>query len=149
MFAKVRTWGKDKSYAATQGLTPTPKPNSPAARTAQLNTLKKSAKGDTSVPADNRLYLHVVGTSDTQRVDPPKGDFYFDNRWKVGRVLDDAARRLHVENVNNRAEENERLRIYHVETGEFLEFSDTIGAGKVKSGHTIILLRGAGVMLGK
>ena len=33
--------------------------------------------------------------------------------------------------------------------GEFLEFSDAIGAGKVQSGHTIVLMRGAGVMLGK
>ncbi|KAB8218173.1 hypothetical protein BDV33DRAFT_176078 [Aspergillus novoparasiticus] len=149
MFARVRTWGKEKSHAATQSLTPTPKPNSPAARAVQLNTLKKSAKGDANVPADKRLYLHVVGTSDTQRVDPPNGDFYFDSRWKVGRVLDDAARRLRVENVNNRADEKERLRIFHVESGEFLEFSDAIGAGKVQSGHTIVLMRGAGVMLGK
>ncbi|KAB8267456.1 hypothetical protein BDV30DRAFT_220060 [Aspergillus minisclerotigenes] len=149
MFARVRTWGKEKSHAATQSLTPTPKPNSPAARAIQLNTLKKSAKGDANVPADKRLYLHVVGTSDTQRVDPPNGDFYFDSRWKVGRVLDDAARRLRVENVNNRADEKERLRIFHVESGEFLEFSDAIGAGKVQSGHTIVLMRGAGVMLGK
>ncbi|KNG81626.1 AN1 zinc finger protein [Aspergillus nomiae NRRL 13137] len=149
MFARVRTWGKDKSHAATQSLTPTPKPNSPAARAVQLNALKKSAKGDANVPADKRLYLHVVGTSDTQRVDPPKGDFYFDSRWKVGRVLDDAARRLRIENVNNRAEEKERLRIFHVESGEFLEFSDALGAGKLQSGHTIVLMRGAGVMLGK
>ncbi|KAB8258868.1 hypothetical protein BDV32DRAFT_125034 [Aspergillus pseudonomiae] len=149
MFARVRTWGKDKSHAATQSLTPTPKPNSPAARAVQLNTLKKAAKGDANVPVDKRLYLHVVGTSDTQRVDPPKGDFYFDSRWKVGRVLDDAARRLRIENVNNRAEEKERLRIFHVESGEFLEFSDALGAGKLQSGHTIVLMRGAGVMLGK
>ncbi|KKK15216.1 AN1 zinc finger protein [Aspergillus ochraceoroseus] len=147
MFARVRTWGKDKSHA----LTPKPKPDSPAARALQVNALKKSAKGDAAVPADKRLYVHVVGTSDTHGAQPPAGDFWFDSRWRVGRVLDDAAKRLRVENVNNRAGEEARLRLFHVESGEFLEFSDVIGAGKVEvhSGHTIVLLRGAGVMLGK
>ncbi|OJJ33174.1 hypothetical protein ASPWEDRAFT_114591 [Aspergillus wentii DTO 134E9] len=149
MFAKVRTWGKDTSKAATTTLTPKPKPNSPAARAVQLNTMKRSAKGDAGVPADKRLYLHVVGTSDTQASDPPRGDFFYDSRWKVGRVLDDAARRLHVENLNNRVGEDGRLRLFHVESGEFLEFSDAIGMEKVKQGNTIVMLRGAGVMLGK
>lgn len=152
MFARVRSWGKDKSQVAATAaasVKPKPKPNSPAARAVQVNALKKAAKGDSSVPADKRVYLHVVGTSETQGVDPPNGDFWFDSRWKVGRVLDDAAKRLGVENVNNRAGEEARLRLFHVDSGEFLEFSDALGAGKVKSGDTIVLLRGAGVMLGK
>ncbi|RJE27388.1 Zinc finger protein [Aspergillus sclerotialis] len=152
MFSRVRTWGKDKSNSATATLTPKPKPNSAAARTAELNAMKKSAKGNASVPADRRIYLHVVGTSDTQKAEPPAGDFFYDSRWKVGRVLDDAAKRLAVENINNRGGEETRLRIFHVESGEFLEFSDALGSaanGKVKSGGTIVLLRGAGVVLGK
>ena len=112
--------------------------------------MKRSAKGETNVPADRRIYLHVVGTADTQAAEPPAGDFFFDSRWKVGRVLDDAARRLAVENLNNRAGgEEARLRIFHVESGDFLEFSDAIGGGKIKSGDTIVLLRGAGVVLEK
>ena len=111
--------------------------------------MKKSAKGDASIPSDRRIYLHVAGASDTPKADAPHGDFFYDSRWKVGRVLDDAARKLGVENVNNRGGgEETRLRIFHVETGEFLEFSDAIG-DKVRSGHTIVLLRGAGVALGK
>jgi hypothetical protein len=149
MFARVRSWGKDKSQAAAAAAKPKPKPSSPAARAVQVNALKKAAKGDASVPTDKRVYLHVVGTSETQGVDPPNGDFWFDSRWKVGRVLDDAAKRLRVENVNNRAGEEARLRLFHVESGEFLEFADAIGVTKVKSGDTIVLLRGAGVMLGK
>lgn len=149
MFSRVRTWGKDKSQAATAGLTPKPKANSPAARMTEVNNMKRSAKGDPAVPADRRLYLHVVGTSDTQTNQPPTGDFYFDKNWKVGRVLDDAAKRLRVENLNNRVGEEARLRIFHVESGDFLEFSESIGQGKVASGNTIVMLRGAGVMLGK
>ena len=149
MFARVKSWGKDKQ-AAGANLIPKPKvkPNSPAARMASVNAMKRSAKGEAGVPADKRLYLHTVGTADTQASEPPAGDFYFDMRWKVGRVLDDAARRLHVENLNNRVGgEEARLRIFHVESGDFLEFSESIGGGKVKSGDTIVLLRGAGLVL--
>ncbi|KAL4892338.1 hypothetical protein BDV59DRAFT_202840 [Aspergillus ambiguus] len=147
MFARVRTWGKDKSAGMAAAAAPKPKKGNAA---VQLNAMKKAAKGDASVPVDKRLYVHVVGTAETATAkDPPAGDFWFDARWKVGRVLDDAARRLRVENVNNRAGEEARLRVFHVESGEFLEFSETVGEGKVKQGHTLVLLRGAGVMLGK
>ncbi|CAI7643082.1 unnamed protein product [Penicillium viridicatum] len=155
MFARVRTWGRDKQNAAANGsLLPAlpklkPKPNSPAARAVAVNGLKRSAKGDASVPADKRLYLHTVGTAETQAAEPPAGDFFFDSRWKVGRVLDDAAKKLRVQNLNNRVDgEDSKLRVFHVESGEFLEFSEAIGAGKVKQGDTIVLLRGAGAVLG-
>ncbi|KGO44823.1 Zinc finger, AN1-type [Penicillium expansum] len=155
MFARVRIWGRDKQNAAAKGtLLPAlpklkPKPNSPAARAVAVNGLKRSAKGDASVPADKRLYLHTVGTAETQAAEPPAGDFFFDSRWKVGRVLDDAAKKLRVQNLNNRVNgEDSRLRIFHVESGDFLEFSETIGAGKVKQGDTIVLLRGAGAVIG-
>ncbi|OQD64387.1 hypothetical protein PENPOL_c007G00878 [Penicillium polonicum] len=155
MFARVRTWGRDKQNAAANGsLLPAlpklkPKPNSPAARAVAVNGLKRSAKGDASVPADKRLYLHTVGTAETQAAEPPAGDFFFDSRWKVGRVLDDAAKKLRIQNLNNRVDgEDSKLRVFHVESGEFLEFSEAIGAGKVKQGDTIVLLRGAGAVLG-
>lgn len=153
MFARVRGWGAEKTAQATSGNIlpkPKPKPNSAAARAVALNTMKKSAKGADGVPADKRLYLHTVGTADTQAAEPPSGDFYFDSRWKVGRVLDDAAKRLRVENLNNRkGGEDDKLRIFHVESGEFLEFADTIGGGGLKQGDTIVLLRGAGLVLEK
>lgn len=155
MFARVRTWGRDKHQAVAKGtLLPAlpklkPKPNSPAARAVAVNGLKRSAKGDASVPVDKRLYLHTVGTVETEAAEPPAGDFFFDSRWKVGRVLDDAAKKLRVQNLNNRVDgEDSRLRIFHVESGDFLEFSEAIGAGKVKQGDTIVLLRGAGAVLG-
>ncbi|KAJ5675749.1 hypothetical protein N7462_008646 [Penicillium macrosclerotiorum] len=152
MFARVREWGKEKgttASAASSKFIPKPnvKPNSAAGRLARVNNMKRSAKGAANIPVDQRLYLHTVGTADTQASEPPAGDFYFGSRWKVGRVLDDAAQRLHVENLNNRGGgEEARLRIYHADSGDFLEFSDTIG-DKVKSGDTIVLLRGAGVIL--
>ncbi|KAJ5631618.1 uncharacterized protein N7484_011718 [Penicillium longicatenatum] len=150
MFARVRGWGKE-TQAASANLIPKvkPKANSPAARAVNVNTMKRTAKGEANVPVDKRLYLHTVGTADTQAAEPPSGDFYFDSRWKVGRVLDDVAKRLRVENLNNRSGgEEARLRMFHVESGNFLEFSDSIGV-KVKQGDTIVLLRGAGAILEK
>ncbi|PWY69856.1 hypothetical protein BO94DRAFT_560694 [Aspergillus sclerotioniger CBS 115572] len=149
MFAKMRTWGKNAASTSTGGAGGRAGDRG-MSRVAQVNAMKRSAKGDANVPVDKRVYLAVVGTSETTTraaTDPPRGEFWYDGRWKVGRVLDDAARRLQVENMNNRGGgEEERLRVFHVEGGVFLEFSDAIGE-KVKSGDTVVLLRGAGVIL--
>ncbi|EEH19586.1 hypothetical protein PABG_07790 [Paracoccidioides brasiliensis Pb03] len=145
-FSRLRTWGKEKSSNVVANLTPKPKPNSAAARMARLADLKKKAKGDPNLPLQKRLYLHVEASADTTTAKFPTGDFYFDSAWSVGKVLDDAARRLQVQNVNNRAEgEAERLRIFHVEGGKLLDFSEKIGfAGGISQGDTIVLLRGVG-----
>ncbi|GKZ21429.1 hypothetical protein AbraIFM66951_006176 [Aspergillus brasiliensis] len=150
MFAKMRSWGKQPTSSSSSTSSGSGSGRKPPSRAVQVNTMKRTAKGDNNVPTDKRVYLHVVGTSETTNkpaTDPPRGDFFFDERWKVGRVLDDAARRLQVENVNNRGGgEEEKLRVFHVEGGVFLEFGDSVG-GKVKSGDTVVLLRGAGVIL--
>jgi hypothetical protein len=144
-FSRLRTWGKDKSAAVAANLTPKPKPNSAATRLASLNALKKSAKGDPNLALPKRFYLHVEASAATTTSKFPAGEFYFDSAWSVGKVLDDAARRLQVENVNNRFRgEEERLRVFHVEGGKLLEFSEKIGSGQVSQGDTIVLLRGVG-----
>ncbi|KMU91384.1 Zfand1 protein [Coccidioides immitis H538.4] len=145
-FSKLRAWGKDKSSSVTANLAPKPKPPSSAAtRIANLNALKRSAKGDSNLDASKRFYLHVEASADTTKSKFPSGDFYFDSSWSVGRVLDDAAKRFQVQNVNNRVEgEDERLRVFHVEGGRLLDFSEKIGNCKVAQGDTIVLLRGVG-----
>lgn len=154
MFAKVKGWkgGLQGSGSGPGSKKPTGTSGGTGGISA-VNNLKRTAKGDQSIPSEKRVYLHVVGTSDTQseKTDPPNGAFFYDVRWKVGRVLDDAAKKLAVENLNNRGGgEEKRLRLFHVEAGEFLEFSSAISnGGKVRDGHTIVLLRGAGVVLGK
>jgi AN1-type zinc finger protein 1 len=136
-FSKLRAWGKDKA-------TPTPKPNSATARMVQVNNLKKTAKGLDSIPAEKRVYLHVEAEAATTTSKLPKADLFFSSEWSVGRVLDEAAKRLQVENVNNRGvTETERLRVYFVEGGRLLEFSEKLGEG-VRSGNTVVLLRGVG-----
>ncbi|KAG9191743.1 hypothetical protein G6011_10477 [Alternaria panax] len=119
---------------------------SSAAASAQveLNALKRTAKGEASVPQEKRIYLHVEASADTTKAKYPTGKFFYNKEWTVGRVLDMAAKSLQVQNVNNRGGgEEEKLRVFHVEGGRLLKFSEKIGE-PCKSGNMIVLLRGVG-----
>ena len=133
-------WGKEKQAAVL----PKPKPSTAATRVLAVNALKKNAKGDAKVPVEKRVYLYVEAEKNTTSSKLPKGEYWFNKDWSVGRMLDAAAKNLQVENVNNRGVgEEERLRIFHVEAGRLLEFSEKAGDVFV-SGNTIVLLRGVG-----
>ena len=133
-------WGKEKQAAVL----PKPKPSTAATRVLAVNALKKNAKGDAKVPVEKRVYLYVEAEKNTTSSKLPKGEYWFNKEWSVGRMLDAAAKNLQVENVNNRGGgEEERLRIFHVEAGRLLEFSEKAGDVCV-SGNTIVLLRGVG-----
>jgi hypothetical protein len=111
---------------------------------AKANELKKTAKGDASVPQDKRIYLYVEASADTTKAKYPTGKFFYNKEWTVGRILDMAAKSLQVQNVNNRGGgEEEKLRVFHVEGGKLLKFSEKIGT-LCKTGHMIVLLRGVG-----
>jgi hypothetical protein len=117
---------------------------SAAASLAATATLKKTAKGDEKIPQDKRIYLYVEASSDTITAKIPKGNFFYSAEYSVGRVLDLAAKSLQVANVNNRSEsEEDKLRVFHVEGGRLLEFAEKLGQS-VKTGNTIVLLRGVG-----
>jgi len=58
--------------------------------------------------------------------------------------LDEAARSLQVQNVNNQGmDEKDKLRVFHVEGGRLLDFSEKLGSAVV-SGNRLVLLRGVG-----
>ena len=139
-FGRIKSWGKERQEA----LTPKPKPTSKAAQLAALNNLKKTAKGDDKLPVEKRVYLHVEAEAASTTAKLPKADLFFHSDWTIGRLLDDAAKRLQVANVNNRVEiEEQRLRVYFVEGGHLLEFSEKVGT-VLGSGNTIVLLKGVG-----
>jgi len=143
-FSRLRTWGKEKSQAAQVAVTPKPKPTSRAAQLAALNTLKRTAKGDDKLPTEKRVYLHVEAEAATTTSKLPRAELFFSQEWSVGKMLDEAAKRLQVQNVNNRGGgEVEKLRVYHVEGGRLLEFGEKLGQG-LQSGNTVVLLRGVG-----
>ncbi|KAH6611868.1 hypothetical protein C7974DRAFT_406448 [Boeremia exigua] len=111
---------------------------------AELNALKRVAKGDAKVPPEKRIYLTVEASADTTKAKYPTGKFFYNKDASVGRVLDMAAKALMVENVNNRSElEEDKLRVFHVQGGRLLKFSEKIGDVTL-SGNMIILLRGVG-----
>ncbi|EAT78942.1 hypothetical protein HBH56_072000 [Parastagonospora nodorum] len=111
---------------------------------AEINALKRAAKGEASVPAEKRVYLHVEASADTTKAKYPTGKFFYNKEWTVGRVLDVAAKALQVQNVNNRGGgEEEKLRVFHVEGGRLLKFSEKIGEA-TGNGNMIVLLRGVG-----
>ena len=144
--SRLRLWGKEKAAAAAASpyVRAPPKPSSAAAKAQALSNIRKNAKGDSKIPADKRVYLHVEAEATTTASKLPSGDFFYNKEWSVGRMLDEAARGLQVQNVNNRGGgEEEKLRVFHVEGGRLLEFGEKVGAG-LGSGNTVVLLRGVG-----
>ena len=166
---RLRAWGREKQASASSKMsmptmTKLPSRTSTATSTSQhsttrtnsiiaLNALKRTAKGDTKIPPEKRIYLHVEAespppstSSAPQPLPPPKrGEYFYSADWSIGRLLDAAAKSLQVENVNNRRDDEEdRLRVFHVEGGRMLGFSEKLGACGLKSGETVVLLRGVG-----
>jgi len=124
------------------------KANSQSAHFTALNTLQRTAKGDSNIPPASRIYLHLEAVAEGEGragAKIPKADVFYSAAWSVGRVLDAAAKTLGVVNVNNRGGgEEEKLRVFWIEGGRLLGFGEKLG--EVKSGHTFVLLRGVGVM---
>jgi hypothetical protein len=149
---KLKMWAEDKrkkdaeKQSKKSGFLGLGSKSSSAAREAlaTANDLKRTAKGDASVPQDKRVYLHVEASADTTKAKYPTGKFYYNKEWTVGRVLDMAAKSLQVQNVNNHGGgEEEKLRVFHVEGGRLLKFSEKIGE-PCQTGNMIVLLRGVG-----
>ncbi|KAI4756893.1 hypothetical protein E4T52_09048 [Aureobasidium sp. EXF-3400] len=157
--AKLRAWGQAKqktmmsaattsppSKPSTSTKTPTSsaKPLTPAQRIRATSELKKNAKGDAKVAMEKRIYLNVEASADTTKAKHPTGQFFYSSEWSIGRILDLAATSLQVENLNNRVDgEADKLRVFHVEGGRLLDFGEKLGAA-VKTGNTLVLLRGVG-----
>jgi AN1-type zinc finger protein 1 len=150
-FEKLKAWGANKraaAAAATSSKASSSKilPFAKKAPTsvAALNQLKSKAKGDDKIPVEKRIYLHIEASADTTKAKHPTGDHFYSRDYSVGRMLDLAARTLQVENINNHGtSEAEKLRVFHVEGGRLLEFSEKLGA-VCQSGNTLVLLRGVG-----
>ncbi|KAI9893234.1 MAG: hypothetical protein M1814_000361 [Vezdaea aestivalis] len=141
-FSRLKAWGREKQ--TTLSTVAKPKHSTVSQRLIAVNTLRKTAKGDAGIPAEKRIYLFVEAEAATTTSKLPSGEFFYNIEWSVGRVLDAAAKSLQVQNVNNRGGgEDKKLRVFHIEGGRLLEFSEKLGQA-VASGNRIILLRGVG-----
>ncbi|KAK7208455.1 hypothetical protein BZA70DRAFT_287758 [Myxozyma melibiosi] len=139
-----------------------PKPSASAAatiaRAKAIASLKANAKGDAAVQPANRIYLFVESnfsrststasssssvSSSSASPKTAKAEMWFGKDYAIGKVLDKAAARLQVPNQNSsKVEDKDRLRVFHVESGRVLEFSQKIGQAGVKDGDTISLVKG-------
>ena len=139
---KLRAWGVAKKNGVS--IPQSKSKTDAAARLKATNDLKKTAKGDDKIPQDKRVYVRVEAEKSTLSAKLPNGSFFYNKEWSVGRVLDLAAKSLQVENLNNRGGgEEDKLRVFHVEGGRLLEFSEKLGVA-VGTGNTLVLLRGVG-----
>lgn len=125
---------------------------SQAARLLEVKELKTTAKGPSSVPEGDRIYVYAEAEAfHTDEQDRPGVDakiphlsIYLNRNWVVGRALDEAAKLLQVRNANNQTEdEKDRLRVFHINSGRLLEFGEKLDKA-VKNGDTLVLLRGIG-----
>jgi predicted nucleic acid binding AN1-type Zn finger protein len=146
---RLRAWGASRRVTLTSSSFSSPssggrQQNSAAARIMAVNKMKREAKGDEKLDQAKRIYLYVEAEASTTAAKLPRGAFFYSKDWVVGRVLDSAARSLQVENINNQStDEEDRLRVFHVEGGRLLDFGEKLGEA-VATGNTIVLLRGVG-----
>ncbi|KAK9248782.1 hypothetical protein V1506DRAFT_527725 [Lipomyces tetrasporus] len=121
------------------------KPKASAAiviKAKEIAALKQNAKGDAHVPLSNRVYVYVESNiPDTSK--QPRAEMYFGKDYAIGKILDKSAHRLQVSNHNSsKSEDKDRLRIYHVESGRVLEFSEKLESCNVKDGDTLAVVKG-------
>ncbi|KAF8463998.1 hypothetical protein BDZ91DRAFT_697893 [Kalaharituber pfeilii] len=136
--ARFKAWTTSKSESVGEKVKEKRKGN----QVVELMRLKREAKGDEKVAMDKRIYVYVEAEKASTQSKLPKGEFFYSKDWSVGKVLDQAAASLQIQNVNNRGDDEEtRLRVFHVEGGRMLTFGEKFGDA-VASGNTIVLLRG-------
>ncbi|KAF3903799.1 hypothetical protein AA313_de0203160 [Arthrobotrys entomopaga] len=120
----------------------TQKQKSVAARLAEMNKMKREAKGDDKVPQEKRIYLYAQAEAKSTSAKLPEGTLFYNKEWSVGRVMDITAKHLQIANMNNQsADDEKKLRVFHVESGRLLSFGEKIGDACV-DGNTLVLLRG-------
>jgi len=77
-----------------------------ASKVTQLAQLKRTAKGDSKIPEQNRIYLFATVIDDhdhdtnTTNTSKENVQVYINKMWPVGRVLDSVANLLGVKNIN-------------------------------------------------
>ncbi|PFH60043.1 hypothetical protein XA68_11527 [Ophiocordyceps unilateralis] len=141
---RLRAWSAAHMRHTSDGSGAKAKSGPVASQMVARNLLRRNAKGRADVPEDMRVYLHVEAEPNPGKEQLLKGDFFYRKDWVVGRVLDEAAKSLQITNINNRTtDERQRLRVFHIEGGRMLDFSEKIGTA-TETGNTIALLRGVG-----
>ncbi|CAG8535605.1 9910_t:CDS:2 [Funneliformis caledonium] len=92
----------------------------------EMMKLKSKAQGDSSIPANSRIYLSVDFPSDSK---VPNKPMFFNKEWTVGKSLDKIATTGKINNINNKltSDDPERLILVNKETKNILQTDRKLG----------------------
>ncbi|RIA96015.1 hypothetical protein C1645_859812 [Glomus cerebriforme] len=103
----------------------------------EVMKLKSKAQGESSIPANARLYLSVDFPHDSNIHNKP---MFFNKDWTVGKVLDKVATEGKIKNINNKIslDDPSRLVLFNKETKNILETNKKLNQ-VVENGDNISL----------
>ncbi|KAJ3233987.1 AN1-type zinc finger protein 1 [Chytriomyces hyalinus] len=89
----------------------------------ELMKMKSSAKGESSIPTESRVYLRIHFPCESAL---PSQALFFHKDWPVGKLVDKLATVAKVSNVNNTSDEAMKLVLYNAETGDVLPMNESL-----------------------
>lgn len=73
-----------------------------ATKMIEMNTLRRTAIGDSRISTNNRVYVWVMFTSDDDTKFSNKKAQFFSKNWPIGKMLDNSAELSNIKNLNNK-----------------------------------------------
>ncbi|TPX68379.1 hypothetical protein SpCBS45565_g03186 [Spizellomyces sp. 'palustris'] len=129
---------------ATENLTPKKK-GKKLNPTIELMKMKMHAKGEKSVPLESRVYFRIYFPLASKIENQA---MFFHKDWTIGRLIDNIAAAVKIQNRNNTGHEDKNLNLFHGDTGGYLATDATlpslISTKHLQSGQTLILERHQG-----
>lgn len=120
---------------------------SSANKLIQVTKMKRTAKGDDSIPVANRIYAWCYVVADSSDKKPIANEVFINKMWPIGRALDSLASVLNVKNSNidHSISTDEKLFLYKgdASTQHLLASSARVNA-TIQEGDTLYLVRGLG-----
>lgn len=159
-FLKIQREKSAASSLAISKLFSSKSKSSATSRTVELGKLRKDAKGDAKIPANDRIYiwsLYINGNSKESsgssresdefsriNVEKDRKPIFVSKNWVVGRALDSIADNLKIPNINNSTNKSEeKLNIFKLDEEVPVHVQNNIKSiSAFKNGDIIYLVRG-------
>ncbi|CDR43885.1 CYFA0S13e00276g1_1 [Cyberlindnera fabianii] len=137
--------GKIKKFFEIRSKKRTEKASGPAKRMIEVSKLKTSSKGDSRVPATERIHVWVQVIDDESNLDKIERHPMFVSRsWPLGRALDSLATELKLKNLNNRTtDQSQRLFMFReTKSDQFEKLETSKRCNILKDGDSLFVVRG-------
>ncbi|KND00068.1 uncharacterized protein SPPG_04409 [Spizellomyces punctatus DAOM BR117] len=113
--------------------------------TIELMKMKMHAKGEKPVPLESRVYFRIYFPLESKIENQA---MFFHKDWTIGRLIDNIAAAVKIQNMNNTGPEDKKLNLFHGDTGGHLAtdatLSSLISTRRLQSGQALILERHQG-----